>query len=102
MTSPGPASCGKISHEGTPSLGTGFHQCAGYVGALGRERHAERKSAASKRQTAVREICPPGPPLECIRQRRSPYLDSNCTFMSIFMLMGCFCAPRFMVISLCE
>ena len=30
MTSPGCASCGRISHEAAWSLGTGFHQCRRY------------------------------------------------------------------------
>src|SRR6185503_2188402 len=34
MTSPGPASCGRISHAGAPSFGTGAHQCAGYPARL--------------------------------------------------------------------
>ena len=31
MTSPGPAACGRISHEAALSGGTAAHQCAGYA-----------------------------------------------------------------------
>src|SRR5262245_15444714 len=59
ITSPGPASCGRISQSGVPSLGTAAHQCAGKRGSLGCP-DAGAAGNRSARKPRSRRMPPPG------------------------------------------